>query len=189
MTDFIGKHIQYHSDGPGSKLVDGGEEIFPPHLVLPCELISDKHYHVYVKYGYAKAFLSNSSDLDKWRTLYETMQKDKGRVPDIEGFNKLIKSIQKKGFDPAYAIPVDENYDILDGSHRLAIALALNIPIYVQTFSKASKNYEKNRLTSFSQEDFKFIEKERKSLTKDISHDIIGKHSKKEALFEPYKTA
>ena len=67
-------------------------------------------------------------------------------------------------FDPAYAIPVDENYDILDGSHRLAIALALNIPIYVQTFSKASKNYEKHRLTSFSQEDFKFIEKERKHL-------------------------
>ena len=74
MTDFISKHIQYHKDGPGSKLVDGGKEIFPPHLVRPYELVSDKHYHVYVKYGYAKAFLNNSPNLGKWQDIYETMQ-------------------------------------------------------------------------------------------------------------------
>ena len=43
MTDFIGKHIQYHKDGPGSKLVDGGDEVFPPHIIRPIELVSDKH--------------------------------------------------------------------------------------------------------------------------------------------------
>lgn len=49
MGDFIGKHIPYHSEGPGSQLVDGGIELLPPHIVQPHELISDKHYHVYVK--------------------------------------------------------------------------------------------------------------------------------------------
>ena len=164
MTDFISKHIQYHKDGPGSKLVDGGKEIFPPHLVRPYELVSDKHYHVYVKYGYAKAFLNNSPNLDKWQDIYETMQRDKRRIPNIQGFNELIDSIKNKGFILEHAIPIDENYDILDGSHRLAIALALDIPIYARMFSKASKNYEKNRLISCKEEDFALIEQERKHL-------------------------
>lgn len=164
MTDFISKHIQYHKDGPGSKLVDGGKEIFPPHLVRPYELVSDKHYHVYVKYGYAKAFLNNSPNLDKWQDIYETMQRDKRRIPNIQGFNELIDSIKNKGFILEHAIPIDENYDILDGSHRLAIALALDIPIYARMFSKASKNYEKNRLISCKEEDFSLIEQERKHL-------------------------
>jgi len=164
MTNYIGKHIQYHKDGPGSKLVDGGDEIFAPHLIKPIELVSDKHYHVYVKYGYAKAFLSNSSEISIWQNIYETMQKDKGRIPDIDSFNKLIISIKENGFIPECAIPVDENYDILDGSHRLATALALDIPIYAQMFSKKSKNYEKDRLVSCTQQHFNLIEKERTNL-------------------------
>lgn len=161
MINFIGRHIKYHKEGPGSKLIDGGSEIFPPHIVIPYELLSDKHYHVYVKYGYAKAYLSHSSDLETWKNIYETMQKDKGRIPDIQSFNALIQSIRQKGFLAEYAIPIDENYDILDGSHRLATALALNISVYVQMFSKSSKNYEKNRLTSCRRQDFDLIENER----------------------------
>ncbi len=164
MTDFIGKHIQYHKDGPGSKLVDGGDEVFPPHIIRPIELVSDKHYHVYVKYGYAKAFLSDSPDLEIWKNIYETMQKDKGRIPNVEGFNELIKSMQEKGFVAEYTIPVDENYDILDGSHRLATALALDIPVYVRMCSKSSKRYEKDRLISCTQKDFSLIEQERETL-------------------------
>ena len=96
MPDFIDKHIPYHNAGPGSLLQDPGEEIFPVHMVVPYELLSDKHYHVYVKYGYAKAFLNNSPDLPKWKSLYEKMQHDKGRIPDIGKFNALISSIKDK---------------------------------------------------------------------------------------------
>ena len=90
--------------------------MLPPHIVHPWELISDKHYHVYVKYGYAQAYIKNSSDLEYWKTLYIKMQEDKGHIPNLDGFNQLIVSMCKNGFNPAYPIPVDKNYDILDGS-------------------------------------------------------------------------
>ncbi len=163
---FISKHTPYHKNGPGSLLNDGGSEIFPTHIIVPYELLSDKHYHVYVKYAYVKAFLNNSMDLEKWKSIYIKMQEAKGRIPNIEAFNTLINSIKNKGFQKEYAIPIDENYDILDGSHRLSIALALDIPIYVKMFSKYSKNYEKKRLSSCSEEEFDLIEKEREILLK-----------------------
>lgn len=164
MTNFIDKHIPYHNGGPGSLLRDPGEVIFPIHMIVPYELLSDKHYHVYVKYGYAKAFISNSPELSKWQALYEKMQQDKGRTPDINKFNSLIASMRDKGFLKEYAIPVDSNYDILDGSHRLAISLALENPIYVKMFSKYSKNYGRERLHSCTEEEFKLIDKERENL-------------------------
>lgn len=164
MADFIGKHISYHQGGPGSLLCDGGEELFLPHIAVPYELVSDKHYHVYVKYGYAKSFIQKSPDLPEWKNMYETMQKDRNRIPDTESFNSVIKSIQNKGFQKEYAIPVDENYDILDGSHRLSVSLALDIPIYVKIFSKYSRNYEKDKLLSFTPKQFEKIEEARKNL-------------------------
>jgi hypothetical protein len=37
----------------------------------------------------------------------------------------LLESMQRLGFDPDHAIPVDDNGDILNGAHRIACALAL----------------------------------------------------------------
>ena len=48
--------------------------------------------------------------------------------------------------------------------HRLAISLALKIPVYVHVFSKQSKNYEKSRLISFNSSDFNVIETQRQKL-------------------------
>ncbi|MFW5926421.1 MAG: hypothetical protein ACOCSR_00070 [Wenzhouxiangella sp.] len=39
----------------------------------------------------------------------------------------LLVSMQQRGFLPEYAIPVDPNTELLNGSHRLACALALGI--------------------------------------------------------------
>jgi hypothetical protein len=37
----------------------------------------------------------------------------------------LLDSMKRHGFDPDYAIPVDQNGDILNGAHRIACALSL----------------------------------------------------------------
>lgn len=41
----------------------------------------------------------------------------------------LLISMATKGFDPAYAIPIDPDGELLGGSHRLACALALGIDV------------------------------------------------------------
>jgi hypothetical protein len=39
----------------------------------------------------------------------------------------LFQSMQKRGFDPENAIPIDPDGELLNGSHRVACALALGI--------------------------------------------------------------
>lgn len=39
----------------------------------------------------------------------------------------LLISMATKGFDPAFAIPIDPDGELLGGAHRLACALALGI--------------------------------------------------------------
>lgn len=49
---------------------------------------------------YAQAYIKNSSDLEYWKTLYIKMQEDKGRIPNLNGFNQLIISMLRDGFNP-----------------------------------------------------------------------------------------
>jgi hypothetical protein len=50
----------------------------------------------------------------------------------IEDYHKasrdLLSSMQEHGFDNAHALPVDADGEMMAGSHRLACALALDIP-------------------------------------------------------------
>jgi HAD superfamily hydrolase (TIGR01509 family) len=156
--EYIGKHQPYHNDGPGSLLIDGGEKILAPHKCCVGELVSDRHYHVYVKYAYARAVLEKRDDISYWRNIYSKMQLNRDRKPDIEKFDALIKNIKDSGFDRNFPIPVDRNYDILDGSHRLAVSLALNMMPTVQIYSKMSKRYEKDKFTKFNSHDLKNID-------------------------------
>lgn len=39
----------------------------------------------------------------------------------------LYDAMEKNGFDPAFPVPIDPNGELLDGSHRVACALALGI--------------------------------------------------------------
>lgn len=156
--EYIGKHQAFHNDGPGSLLTDGGEKILVPHKCYVGELVSDRHYHMYVKYAYTRALLEKRDDLYYWKGIYSKMQLEKNREPDFEKFDALIMNIRDFGFNHNFPIPVDINYDILDGSHRLAVALALNIMPTVQIYSKMSKKYEKDRFKNFNTSDLSNID-------------------------------
>lgn len=39
----------------------------------------------------------------------------------------LYDSVKRDGFSPEYPVPVDPDFELLDGSHRVALALALGI--------------------------------------------------------------
>lgn len=49
---------------------------------------------------------------------------------------QLFDSMKEVGFQKLDAVPVDPNLDILDGSHRVACALALNEDVWVRPLNK-----------------------------------------------------
>jgi hypothetical protein len=56
---------------------------------------------------------------DKWKTEIDDY---------VSSATGLFKSMSLHGFDSRYPVPIDPDGELLDGSHRVACALALEIP-------------------------------------------------------------
>ena len=68
--------------------------------------------------------------------IYDQIQKyrkkKKKEIPNkqydnVNNFKRLIKSIQKNGYIDLYPIVLNKNYAVVDGAHRLSVALYLGI--------------------------------------------------------------
>lgn len=106
----------------------------------PIFFIKPNRLDILIKYIYAINYIKNT--LCKFHTeiyiehlecingLYERDSSKKfGENEFISKFNSTINSITKDGYNTSYAIP-SSNFDLLDGAHRTAIAIATNSPIY-----------------------------------------------------------
>jgi len=64
---------------------------------------------------------------------------------NVKRFKKLIKSIQKKGFDINFPLFVNKNGIVIDGAHRLAICLYFGIKevpvVYKKEFADIDYDY------------------------------------------------
>jgi hypothetical protein len=137
-------------DGPGSTWLAGESEsvTHEEHVTTVGDVISDQHFDVFIKYGYAEALVNGQMDEEYafWRELYERMQRERtGADPRTSQFDKLIKNIEssRDPLDKNLVIPVDKNYEILDGSHRLAcVALFGKMP-RVKVYSQPSHMYNR----------------------------------------------
>ncbi|MCH8519517.1 MAG: hypothetical protein LAT82_02060 [Nanoarchaeota archaeon] len=106
---------------------------------------------VIIKYLYVKAYVENNN-YQYYKNLYINsiklinggIEDDKSSVDNfLEKFNTLIDSIQKKGFDKNFPIPVGENNIILNGAHRLAVCMYFNIEPKIENKKEISKcNYD-----------------------------------------------
>lgn len=56
---------------------------------------------------------------DKWKTKIDDY---------VSSATGLFKSMSLNGFDERYPVPIDPDGELLNGSHRVACALALEIP-------------------------------------------------------------
>ncbi len=106
----------------------------------PLSLWKADRLDIAVKLLYVRAYLNPTGDqADDARALYRRhiVQRTNGREPESLGktcfedyersFIALIESIKAEGLQEACAIPVDGEGRILNGAHRLAIALALGL--------------------------------------------------------------
>ena len=98
--------------------------------------------HLMVRYKTVEAYFNNDN---KWWEIYNDMQRkrvsQKSIIPrqkaeNEENFKNLIKSIQQNGFDENNPIIINRKFRLIDGSHRLTLALYFNIPYVPVTMNK-----------------------------------------------------
>ncbi len=109
--------------------------------------------------------------------LYKKMQEKRGFIKrvdhknkedSLERFKKLIKNIEKNGFDEYSFIPVDKNQAIMDGSHRVSLALffdikLLPIKIYRKKF-EVDYSIDWFRKNDFSDEEINIIKRKKEKI-------------------------
>lgn len=62
-----------------------------------------------------------------WPEIYERMQIARIGQQTTENFKKLLDSVSWRGFNPSFPIKVNQNGHLIDGSHRLSIAIVLGL--------------------------------------------------------------
>jgi hypothetical protein len=149
----------YNYEWPGSVFNKKWKKVIVPLNIMHLRnFFSDMHYHLYVKYWVAKAIKENNN-VDIWRKIYDKMQEKRIGISCFNKFESLLDSIYWEGYNPMQAIPVDNAFNILDGSHRLAwLAVLWEHPL-IEVIDYSSHNYDKWWFIDnwFSQQELKFI--------------------------------
>ena len=121
----------------------------------PSTLLAENRMNVVVRYIYAKAFLEDK-DFGRARELYRKLimaennaeepltnsvyayftdyTQKKGLDDFEESFQKLLISMKKNGFQKEHFIPVGADGVMINGTHRLAAALALGLNVWAVKF-------------------------------------------------------
>ena len=120
---------------------------------MPINLISKYRYDVFIKYYYVQAYITQENyelakkiylnHIKSFNNFIEPDGKKKGTQSFIENFNSLIENIKCVGINKTI-IPITPNGEIIDGAHRLAIALYLNLAVQFAIFDLLDANYNKN---------------------------------------------
>ena len=120
---------------------------------MPINLISKYRYDVFIKYYYVQAYITQENyelakkiylnHIKSFNNFIEPDGKKKGPQSFIENFNSLIENIKCVGINKTI-IPITTNGEIIDGAHRLAIALYLNLAVQFAIFDLLDANYNKN---------------------------------------------
>jgi len=137
---------ELHCAGPGTAWRKSARLVVPSHRAFVPSLLSDSHYHVFAKCGYVLASIKqDGKEVRFWRGLYRKMQLKRCGIVREDDFLALIRSFQEKGFDKEYPIPVGVDVmEILDGSHRLAISLAISQWPFIEMYRESSHAYNRS---------------------------------------------
>ncbi|MDH5740480.1 MAG: FkbM family methyltransferase [Nitrospira sp.] len=131
-------------------------KIEPYHAVEvlhPTKLLSPARLDVMAKYVYAQEWVRGThtkwgthvyrDHLRVWNEFVEGDGSGKSSFEDFKAaFDELLTHIAHHGFDERHGlIPTGRNNVIIDGAHRLATALALNLPVKVLRFGMQPRQY------------------------------------------------
>ena len=137
---------------------------------MPINLVSQYRYDVFIKYYYVQAYTTKSNFdftkkvyLDHIKSFNHFIEPDgRKNTPEsfIKNFNNLIDDVKKHGVKTI--IPITKNGEIIDGAHRLSIALYLKVKVRFAIFDLLDANYGKKFFIDrgFNPEYARIIDKE-----------------------------
>lgn len=122
----------------------------------PKIFLTDRRLDLVIRYAYAKELLqgmlskevehlyeklvkttSNGAEEPVWNRTF-TFFSDYGQKRGVnafkDAFRELLCSIKEKGFEKEFFIPLDRHGEPINGAHRIAAAMALDIPVWVADF-------------------------------------------------------
>lgn len=158
--------------------------------INPLQLINEKRLDIVIRYIACKEILNgiSSDGIDMYNKLTFSMndgeefvrpfttcsffsdyKEKKGTSNFIGDLSKLISSMKENGFSAKHFIPLSQNYGVINGTHRVATALALGINVYARVFvgfGEPFLSFDKNDLKRIgcSDEQIALVEKEYKTL-------------------------
>jgi hypothetical protein len=162
---------------PGSVLnKEWIDVIVPKNIMHLRNFFSDKHYHLYVKYWLAKA-ISESSNIDEWKKIYKKMQLKRVWKSEFKKFDRLLDSIYWNWYDTDSIIPVDNAFNILDWSHRLAWLAAIWKHPNVEILNHPSHDYNLEWFINndFTEKELNLIKKAKKDFFQEYDWNINQK--------------
>lgn len=137
---------------------------------MPINLISIYRYDVFIKYYYVQAYITKVNyeiakkiyldHIDKFNHFIEPDGRKNTPESFIKNFNNLIDDVKKHGVKTI--IPITKNGEIIDGAHRLSIALYLKVKVRFAIFDLLDANYGKKFFIDrgFNPEYARIIDKE-----------------------------
>jgi len=87
-----------------------------------------RRYDLLIRARVARAWLSDESDVHAAQDCYELMQQARGAHAHVPRFRALVESVAAEGMNPDFPIGLSPWGPLLDGAHRLAVALAVGVP-------------------------------------------------------------
>jgi hypothetical protein len=87
-----------------------------------------RRYDLLIRARLAMAWLSDESDVPAAEHSYQLMQSARGAELALPRFRALVESVGSEGMNPDFPIGVSPWGPLLDGAHRLALALAVGVP-------------------------------------------------------------
>ena len=116
-------------------------------------LISKYRYDVFIKYYYVKNYLERNNymlakkiytnHIKSFNNFLEPDGKKSGPDEFIKRFDILINDIKEHGIDKTI-IPITKNGEIIDGAHRLSVALYLKLKVKFAIFDLLDANYNRD---------------------------------------------
>lgn len=123
--------------------------------VNPCDYLNERSLDIVLRVLYARDIVRGVGS-DKHRAMYKRlmMEQNSGKEPTEDmihsyfteysikrgwkafdqGFHELVDSMQKSGFKRNSFIPIDSKGNLINGRHRLAVALALGVDVFVRKY-------------------------------------------------------
>lgn len=86
-----------------------------------------RRYDLLVRARVVRAWLTHETDAPVAEACYEQMQRARGATVNLPRFRALVDSVVSEGMNPDFPVGLSPWGPLLDGAHRVAIALARGV--------------------------------------------------------------